>query len=316
MRRMKTLRWTMVLATLLFAGIAGREHQAREQASVQLASLEKKRAEALDHIQRLHIATTAAEKDDDELRLALERVKSAHSTGVLPPNKGGSGAPLTQLDAIARSPELQAKYFATRRRDIMNAYGPLVRRLGLTPDQASRFYDQLMGFDQVSQDLVMAARIQDVSLDDPALAKLKQEAWSQLKIQQAELLGPAAEEDVHQFNRTLGARAIVVKFLGVAAYFGVPLSPEQANQMTQTIADANLKYQKGGDSDLTQVDWTLADEKLRAVLTSAQLALFQRNDPVAGGASRWTSSLTRAITDAKAADRTPTTVVNASPPGG
>lgn len=284
-------------------------------AASQLETMRQKRAETLAQIDRIHAAMTAAEKDEDDLRLALQRLKSAHDSGDRPALSESPIGPLTQLDAIARDPNLQAKYFATRRRVFMDAYGPLLRKLRLGGEDEKKFLDQLMSFDQTSNDLVFAARLQGVSPGDPALNKLKQEMWAQLREQQTELLGPAGADEVKEYNRTLGARAVVTRFAGLAAYAGTPLSLEQANQMAQSIADSSPKYQSGGDSDLTQVDWVRADQNLRAVLNPTQLTLFQNKEPVSEGPSRWLSALNRVINDAKAADRK-TALPSASAPSG
>lgn len=298
---MKTFRWIIVLVAVVLCVTAWVERRARLALDQDLRRVQARRAEALAQVEQLRMAAQNAEQDEAALRVGLERVKAARASGEMPPQR--KPGPIMPMDVLARDPDLQARYLATRRRTFLTAYGPLMRHLNLSAEKNAQFFALLMDFEQADQDLVMAGRIQGLSPNDPAIAKARAAAWDELRRQQATLLGPEMAEEVRQYNRTLGARSVVVPFVGTAAYAGIPLSLNQANQMAQVIAEANTKYQQGGDSDLLRVDWAAADAKLKTVLTPEQWELFQKSEPMNGGASRWMAIFNRALLDAKAAER-------------
>jgi len=83
---------------------------------------------------------------------------------------------------------------------------------------------------------------------------------------------------------------------GAAALGDVPLTPEQAEQLTQIIAGAAGKDPRGnGRIEAITVDWAAVDARAQSVLSPAQLALFQRIEPVGGGPSRWIARLSQAL---------------------
>lgn len=298
---MKIFRWVVISLALALCVAGWLERRTRRAAEEELNRVRDRSVAALAEARRLQGQAQSDEKDEADLKLGLERVKAARATGDTPPPRPNQ--PLQAIDVIARDPDLRAKYFATRRRTITTSYGPLMRQLKLGPEMNARFLDLLMDYEREEQDIVLAARIQGLTLTDPSVTKAKSAAWSELRAAQAELLGPEMTEQIRQYDRTLGVRAMVQPFIGASAYAGVPVSLDQADAMVRVIAEANNRYQQGREAEATQVDWALADQKLQSVLSPKQWELFRALEPVDGDASRWLAALNRAIADARTADR-------------
>jgi hypothetical protein len=198
---------------------------------------------------------------------------------------------LSPAEAIVADPRLQALAIAARRASLDRTYGPLFQSLRLSPADAAKFCDIIIRGDSAAQDLMVAVRGQGLTPDDPGIAAFKRKVEDELRTAQKELLGAAGFAQLQEYDRQRDARVMVEKFAGAAALADLPLTAAQAEQATRAISNASEAFQKGGRIDFRRLDWKQAEMAMAEVLSPAQLALFQRIEPLGGGPSRWMGTL-------------------------
>jgi hypothetical protein len=265
----------------------------RTQQSAQVASLKKRQAE-LERNEKERAALQA------EARAA--RPKSIAATAPTAPTPQEKFQKLTQnpMELIAKDPKLQLLYLASKRASVATTYGPLFYRLKLSPEQIDRLAAAMTRAEEQQQDMAAIQREQNLKPDDPALAKLRQQTNDELAMVQLEVLGSEGAADLKQYQRTLTPRTIAGRFAGAATLAGVPLTGPQVEQLTQAIVRATEPRESGGRVDMPKIDWAAADADAASILSAAQLALFQRIEPLGGGTSRWNTELNRALAEALA----------------
>lgn len=197
--------------------------------------------------------------------------------------------------ALQKNPRLQAGYLASERMNLAMRYGPLLQELGLTPEQADRFNNLMAEHTERLLDLKLIARAQGLAESDPANATLVKQADDQLSAAQLDLLGVSGDLRLQEYERTLPVRGQASALAGALALTDSPLSAQQAEQVTQILANASKGYQRGGKADrpmpgngepLTPlmlahqtveetVDWGTVLTQSRGVLSDAQFALFE-----------------------------------------
>lgn len=293
-------RRIFVLVCLLVAGIsagvAWRGAGSIRAADAEQTGFTAKNTELQTSLRQVLEQATAAESREHELKLALEAARakleaarrSAPSAIAREKDaKGGDTGRLSPQQAIANDPTLQALSLAARRATLERAYGPLFRSLGLRAAEAEKFCAILIRSDEQAQDLAISIQTGRLSAKDPAVASFRRKGEEELRAAQQELLGPAGFAQLQEYNRVRDAREAVQKFAGAAALADVPMTDDQAKRLTEAFAAASESYQKGGRVDWRRLNWTVADANIAAVLSPAQLALFQRIEPLGGGISRW-----------------------------
>jgi hypothetical protein len=322
---MSTRTLLLAFAGLIVAGSTGwiwrtvKTVHANEAALIPVVA---KRAAVEAEMRRLAAQAQALEKEQAELQAALDAMREtkplAPGTSASAPVPGKSaGMPGPDVKAMAgelieRDPALQVLMLASRRVSLATIYGPLFRALNLTPAQSEKFCDVVARSLEQAQDLVAVMRAQGLSPTDPAVIKLRQQAESELRAAQSELLGADGYAALQNYERVRDARSVVERFAGAAALADAALSAQQAERLIATIAGADQAYQAGGKADPRKIDWTVVDARAAEVLSPAQLALFRRIEPLGGGPSRWMSQLSRQMDAARASG----SETSAKPPGG
>ena len=285
-----------------------------------LAALAQRRADTAANIRRLESRLATNEKDRADLRAALDEAKKAGPVVVAPPppTKVPAGAPgsFNPMEAIMKDPKLQNYFFASQRAELARSYGPFFRQLGLTPTQVARFQDLMIKRAEQDMDLQAVAQSQGLSPGSPALVTLRKQAEDELRSAQTALLGPTGYEQWQQYERTVGVRPVVQKFVGAAALEALPLTAQQAEQLTQILAEASPRYAKGGKANFSEVDWTVADRRLAGVFSETQLKLFQQIEPMGGGPSRFGARLNTTFEQAVKEEKTSASAPATKPPGG
>jgi hypothetical protein len=144
---------------------------------------------------------------------------------------------------------------------------------------------------------------QSLQPNDPVIQSLRKRADDDLQARLADALGDAGADELKHYERTLPARSMAERFAGAAALGDVPLTLQQAEQLTQIMAGAAEASPGGGKIDPSTIDWVKVDTQAQTVLSPAQLALFQLIEPIGGGTSRWLSRLNQTIREATTARR-------------
>lgn len=184
-------------------------------------------------------------------------------------------------------------------------YGPFFRAHGIAPDKIQRFQDNWVKRTEEDIDLRAAGRVQADA--QTTVAALREETKRLYESAQAEALGADDYRQLKDYERTLPLRnTVVLGLAGAAALEGVPLTPQQGEQLFHAAqASAALDRTATGDQLLNAVDWKVLDVQARRILSRAQFALFKSSAPPSGFQSRWKYELDTAVRRAHAADAAP-----------
>lgn len=149
---------------------------------------------------------------------------------------------------LEKSPELQARYLVAKRRDLGVAYGPFVAELGLPPDQAGRFLEIKLAAVEDTMDLNSTTRARNLPESDPAVQAMRRQSEEMMHAAERDLLGEAGYQRLLEFERMLPARDYVGGIAASLVLSGDPISPAQASQLTQILAEASATYRNGAQA--------------------------------------------------------------------
>lgn len=255
-----------------------------------LEAAHHRQASLAQEIQRLERKTSAQQSSALAQKAAPESAKSGANPEAAPvPTARKLDGPLA---ALLQSPRLQAQYLDAKRARLERTYGPLFKSLNLSPDQVSRFADLELQREEQKLDIggavptALRSSFSDgqwftgsLSLavggtagdpDTQAAAKLLQQANQDFQDAAAALLGPDGYGQLVAYERSLPMRGVVDDVAGSLATSS-PLSPEQANQLTQILAEASSSYSKGRTASLSPIDWDQALQQASGVLSPPQM---------------------------------------------
>lgn len=283
-----TSRLTIALSSLVAVGAAATWHEARDTRKqvLTLATLNERRMATDAAIQRAEerLATLAAEQTRLQANLPhatsnpTRTPRSADATDTQPSARSFKN-PFT---IIHEDPQLQARWFASRRAAIATTYGPFFHLLGRNTADLSKFTDLAIQREETDLDLSATMWQQQLPKTDSALVAAEARARATYETGVTELLGAGDAQRLREYELTLPVRKIVTALAGVAAMAGEPLAVDQAEQLTQLLAASSGRYLRTGATDVQTIDWSAIDERARGILTPAQLALFQTVEPEDG----------------------------------
>ncbi|MCX6068205.1 MAG: hypothetical protein NT121_21055, partial [Chloroflexi bacterium] len=133
---------------------------------------------------------------------------------------------------------------------------------------------------------------------------------------QRDLLGEAGHQQLLDHERTVGVRDMVNGWAGGAVVVArTPFTQQQGEQLIQILANASTRYRNGGNADVKNIDWDVADAQARAILSDSQFNLYKTMEPPLPNGARFQSQFFRLVDEAQRADAkvlSPTTTA----PGG
>jgi hypothetical protein len=212
--------------------------------------------------------------------------------------KPRSQAVVNPADLLSKDPRLQVMQLAAERARFETSYGPLLKRLQLSAAQIAKLRDAQVSAEEKKGDMIAIAREQKLRPDDPVLTKMSRAAEDEHRAVQLEVLGAEGIDAWQRYVHTLPLRGIVERFAGAMAIADKPMTAEQADRLTEIVAQASGSSSRGR-LDPSTTNWTVVDERAASVLSPDQLVLFKRIEPVGGGQSRWMAQFDRAIQDAR-----------------
>jgi DNA repair exonuclease SbcCD ATPase subunit len=180
-----------------------------------------------------------------------------------------------------KDPKIQSIRLASHRAQLLATHGVLFRKLGLTPSEIERFQDIAARKEEQNLDLdgILESEAQQNGAVSPetkrAVEKLREQVKSEAETARKELLGEERSKALEEYNRTAETRRLVGDVAGAAAVAGIPLTPEQAEQLTKVLANASDGYPQGGAAAPWKIDWKRADEQARGILSAPQMQYFQ-----------------------------------------
>lgn len=175
--------------------------------------------------------------------------------------------------AVRQIPALQALRLEAERAAFEMNYAPLFRSLELSPAQAAQFCDHLMQRAAAKSDLRAAAEAQRLPDHDAAVRELVDRSEREYEKAQIALLGEAGARQAIEFERTLLVREGVATIASTATLAGVPLTPEQSEQLVRIVVAATPRN-PDDTLNMRKIDWERVSEQARQFLSPAQWTIF------------------------------------------
>ena len=172
-------------------------------------------------------------------------------------------------------PKVQVLYLASRRADLAQSYGPFFQTAGLSSEQIEKLSDLLIKHLADVEDVGAVREARGASFDDPEIKALSERALAEFRAGKLALLGFEGVRRLEDYERAVPVWTYVGKVAGAAALENIPLDRQQAKELAGMMADASASYRRGGQAQLSEVDWKAVQSRASAVLSSEQMKLLQ-----------------------------------------
>lgn len=290
-------------------GMAWNEARRAQDTEHRLAEVGREMARTSKAIQALEQRLAAADRaPSDQQTPSTSLAKNETSAPALSPASARVAAMLRKFQESFNNPTAQAVRLASGRAKLRNSHGVLFRRLGLTPAQMERFQDITARRDEQKMDLNEILRVEAeangiISAETGgAVSKLMSQVDADYEAGQRALLGEEGFRELREYGRTVETRTIASELAGAAVVAGVPFTAQQAEQLTQVLANASSAYREGGEASVWTIDWNQADEQARGILSEPQWTLFKTIDPPLSNNGRFNRRYNDAMSAASKAE--------------
>jgi len=308
-----------ILAALIVAalGVAWLQFRARDAAQLAHATLEHELAQLHSATKRALARIEQADAAAVQHRAAIEELEKAARA----PSAKLAAKPVMVKprrpwipERLRTEPEFQLLWLAKTKAELSATYRPLFAKLQFTPPQIDVFERVVMNRAEQFMDLQATQEAQKLRPDDPALARMRARILDDFRDAQRQLLGEAGFAALQDYERGTSVREIVAGFAGGAVLVArEPLTPQQAEQLFQTIANASPRYRQGNTINTLEIDWARVDAEVQKFLTPSQFAFFQSAEPPLPIGGRFQNQLYQKVEAAKKAEAQ---TKLAGPPGG
>jgi len=166
----------------------------------------------------------------------------------------------------ASSIKEQEKKAREFRSAVVGHYAPFYYQAGLNAAQIDQFETMMTEHWQDTADVKAVAELEKLKDDDAEVAQLRTKANDTLEKNEKALLGNDGFQQLQEFERTLPARDFVASVATQLYHTNTPLTGDQAQKLTNLLAENNQAYKKGGKIDLAETDWQTVRDKLVTVI--------------------------------------------------
>jgi hypothetical protein len=247
-------------------------------------------------------ALAAAGEKLSALKGRLDAAEKRASSGLAQGEVGGPAKPKGSavwqdwLERLKTDPRTQARFLEYEKSRLALTFGPLFKDLHLSADQVSQCEAIIIRRQEADMDLNAALQQQGIPGSDAAAQKLYADTFAEYKAALTGLLGEDGFKEWNDYEQALPARMAVLGFAGMATLNGMPLSPDQVQQLAGAATEARL----GPDGP----DWSTIEARAGAVLSPSQLELLKAGEfsGIGGYGSKYQHLLNAAITRADQED--------------
>ena len=234
----------------------------------------------LAQILNVQKALQAAQADSEEMaKTTLETETPQKSIPGTVPAVIGQQAALAEKGqkptevnwTLSQNPEVRAALSTWMKSAFDATQGAFYRSAGLTLQQISSLQDLLLQQNINLGSATVTLRPKDVPL-------------SAIYDSIHDVLGDTAYQQFQQYQRTQLVRTIAVGLAGAVYNTDTPLSAQQADQLTQILANNSPSYLQGGTALPNSVNWNAALTQAQYFLTPQQLAALKNEAAILGGA--------------------------------
>jgi hypothetical protein len=229
--------------------------------------------------------TRSAElRRDQHLWDETKRQRELLTASVAPPEskptapKSTKAGPVLSLGAlIAKYPALADLWIKSMQAGLNATYGPLFRRLKLTQEKSAALKQALADKLARDQDIYDAALAHDLTRADPAVAALFKQSEQQTRSTEESLLGSADFAIFEKYERSTNARGMVGG-LATAVVSTAPITAQQADALTEALANGSSRFREGGYVNLTEINWEEIDQAAQNILSPEQFLAWKNDD--------------------------------------
>lgn len=280
--RLLILFFALTTATSVFYAV--QQQRALDAARLANESLDRERTELREQLRSAELRRNEivrANRPGPEAVTAAATATETVATGDAAPilNEVTSGG---RLPPLMDNPEAQ-RLMAVQQKGALDArYGALFRQLNLPPDQLARLKDLLVEKRTAAVDVLAAARSQGMNQREnrAELRQLVQETQGEIDDSIRALLGDSGFARYQNFEQTQPQRAVATRLEQRLSYSGIPLSPQQSEQLVQALASASGAQSTAGSPPFGMPGSVpLTDEMLAsaaAVLNPTQLQALRQ----------------------------------------
>ncbi len=237
----------------------------------------RRELEASVRVTEKRAADADAAREQAQAKLAAVQRKAA--TPAAKPDaarRGGEWMPSVVLrDALLHDPKLQNLQLAVAQTRLTANYQPLCERLKLSDEQSARLIALLLRRGEQDLDIAAVAETQHLKSDDPAIAKLTQQAKDEFRAAGVELLGEGGWRELQDYERTIPARDAVSEMAGVMSISTASLDAAKADALVEIMANASAPYRLGGTVSRSNIDWDQALAAAQSLLSPEQFAVLK-----------------------------------------
>jgi hypothetical protein len=251
----KSLLSALAISLLLVSGLVIGQSRELQAARARLSEAMFQRDRLMVESRTLRSSITRLERDKEQLREAPSAMNL-----LAPPPEG--------MD----TPEQHGARIRILRAWLALNYSPLIRKLGLSPEQVNKCEELAIGHFQRVQDIAATAQAEKLAYSDPAISSLWKDENRQYQQAITDMLGVSMSLQLQQYDRTAAARMLTNAVAGDTYYTDSPLNAEQADQLTQILANNSASYQKGYSAAANDIDFVAAISQAQRVLSATQIA--------------------------------------------
>jgi hypothetical protein len=222
----------------------------------------------------MEAATAAAREAHLQL---LERVAnlraSIQRTSRVAANPGKTAAvevPLKNVD----TPEQLKQRLRVLHAWMALRYARLYRKAGFSPEQIQQFEALLEDHYLRTLDLAETTAAQGLSTKDPAIAQLVDDENARYSAARLAALGSQLVDAIRNYQRIVAVQQMTDAVAG-STYYTQPLGTDQADQLTQILANNSLSYANGKSAKGDDLNIGNALVQAQTVLSTEQLAALK-----------------------------------------
>lgn len=278
---------------LVAGGTAVYEYREARLAETAIIGLSRDKADLQSQLAKQGAQVRVAE---EKYRMAEERAEALAKSSSEAGSAKNSGAPATssnaakalaassfvgKMDILYANPEYVQLEMERALLGLRTRYGPPYRRLGLSDAQILEFESLMLEQQQATIDMFAAARTKGVSVNDPRLRQLSDPAYAAVQAKLKALLGSEGNAALKEFTSPgAGMARSTVDSLAMRLYATDPITPEQADKLTEVIAAHTTKPTQGTGFFMEngQPDWTAIYAQAKDIISPSQLAALEASN--------------------------------------
>ncbi len=272
----RSSRWVRCWLSPSPGGIAWKYARLTRQAEIALGVLTAEQSRVSAELRRADDRLAAASRTRRAVARSSAAVVGARYAA------GNSNQTESVMAEKVKDPKVQLIELAAARARGASSYGWFFRKAGLTPAQIEKFQDNLAARDEQYLDLDSMLRINRASA--PAGSRRRHKLrWPSFAARRMPSIrhpsrncwAPRPTRSCRIYDRALPAQAAVSALAGDAVLAGVPLTEQQAEQLTEVVAGTSGDYQKGGVASAASIDSMPSMPKAPSLLSAAQLNVLK-----------------------------------------